>query len=253
MALIDLKKAGGLPLKLDGHKLVFGKGMGIAVPEARTYKRMEAVLKNPNVEAPPEFYYMYRDVHLKKDAAKIRANGLRYDITVLPAFSVGGEFNKTFGHCHPKVTGTDTWYPEVYEVLHGRAHFLQQNGPEFLVFDCRTGDKCVMLPGFAHVTVNPSDSETLVLANWVCPGFESDYSPIEAKRGAMYYETHHGFVPNKAYESAPHVRLASPKEFPEFGITKKPIYAEAVKNPKKFAWLVRPQGYGALFKKYRET
>src|SRR3989344_5983952 len=97
------------------------------------------------------------------ERAKIRANNLRYDITVLPPFRTGDEYNKTFGHYHPKIAVTDTWYPEVYEVLHGRAHYLLQNGSEFLVFDARPGDKCLMIPGFAHITVNPSLRETLVM------------------------------------------------------------------------------------------
>ena len=253
MAAIDLKKASGLPLKLSENRLVFGAGMSKIEADVRTAERMHSVMKNPAVEAPPEFYYMYRNVHLKKDAKKIMENNLRYDITVLPPFSVGGEFNKTFGHYHPKVKGTETWYPEVYEVLSGHAHYLLQNGKEFLVFDARAGDKCLMLPGFAHVTVNPSDSETLVMANWVYPGFESDYMPIERMRGAMYYETHHGFVPNKEYgEGIPHVRLITAREFSWFGLTEKPIYTEAMKAPKKFSWLVKPQDFSGQFEKYRE-
>jgi len=253
MAIIELKKASGLPLKLDGAKLIFGAGMGKIEADVRNRERMKSVLKNPAVESPPEFYYMYRNVHLRKDAKKIMENNLRYDVTILPPFSVGGEFNKTFGHYHPKVAGTDTWYPEVYEVLHGHAHYLLQKDDEFLVFDARAGDKCLMIPGFAHITVNPSEGETLVMANWVYPGFESDYVPIEKMRGAMYYETHHGFVPNKEYgHGIPHVKLIAPRAFPEFGLTKKPIYSEAMKNPKKFAWLARPQEFSSLFDRYRE-
>lgn len=251
---IDLRKASGLPLKLSlDNRLVLGKGMEKVAADVRTRERMQSVLKNPNVECPPDFYYMYRNVHLKKYSAKISEARIRYDITILPAFSVGGEHNKTFGHFHPKVPGTGTWYPEVYEVLHGRAHYLLQNDEEFLVYDARAGDKCVMLPGFAHVTVNPSDSETLVMANWVCPEFASDYTPIEEMAGMQYYETHHGFVPNNKYGNVPHVRLMGPHEFRELGLTNKPIYTEAMKAPKKFEWLWRPQDFTREFTRYRET
>ena len=253
MPLIDLSKSSGLPLKLDAeYKLLFGRGVENAKADARTRERMEAVLKNPAVEAPPEFYYMYRNIHLKKDTAKIDKSNLRYDITVLPPFNVGGEYNKTFGHYHPKVAGTDTWFPEVYEVLHGHAHYLLQNGEEFLVFDARRGDKCLMLPGFAHVTVNPSEREPLVMANWVFPGFESDYKPIEKMGGAQYFETHHGFVPNKKYSDIPHVKLIAPKIFPELGLSRRPLYTEGTANTKKFSWLFEPQNFSELFAKYRE-
>src|SRR3989344_2193761 len=216
MASIDLKSASGLPLKLAGGKLVLGKGAVGQPVDIRTGERMRAVLQSPDAEAPGEFYYMHRDVHMKKDEKKIRAANLRYDITILSPFAVGDEYNKTFGHYHPKVPGTGTWYPEVYEVLHGHAHYLLQNGDatEFLVYDARAGDKCVMLPGFGHITVNPSLKENLVMANWVYPGFSSDYGPIEAKRGAEWYETVSGFVPNTNYEKSNPVKIITARDFP---------------------------------------
>lgn len=253
MPLIDLRRASGLPLKLDGHKLVFGKGMKKVVPEARTRQRMMPVLKNPAANAPSEFYYMYRGVCLEKHRKKIRAAGLRYDITILPAFTVGDEYNKTFGHYHPLVKGTSTAFPEVYEVLRGRALYLLQNDSEFLVFDAREGYKCVMLPGFGHVTVNPSSlRETLVMANWVCPDFASDYGPIERHGGAQWLYTVKGFAENRKYGLVPGIKLLQPKNFPGLGLTSKPVYTEGVKNPKKLEWLTRPQEYLQLFEEYRK-
>ncbi|MFH1391514.1 MAG: glucose-6-phosphate isomerase family protein [Candidatus Diapherotrites archaeon] len=253
MNTVDLRKISGLPLKLRGNKLVFGKGMKKVVPEARTREMMLAVLKNPKSKAPKEFYDMYRDVCLEKDKGKINANNLRYDITILPAFNVGGEPNKTFGHYHPKVPKTKTYWPEIYEVLHGRAHYLLQNGKEFLVFDARPGDKCLMLPGFCHVTVNPSSKEPLVMANWVFPGFRSNYGPIEKLHGAQWYETTKGFVKNKKYKRISPIQLISSKSFSEFGYSNsKPMYSDAIKNPKKFEWLSKPQKYLGKFDEYRK-
>ncbi|MCR4368672.1 MAG: glucose-6-phosphate isomerase [archaeon] len=258
MATIDLEKISDLPIKLNKNSLEFGKRMKKVVPEARTHKRMLPVLKNPEEKAPEEFYYMYRDVAIESDRELIRKNNLRFDITILPPFLVGDEYNKTFGHYHPKVPGTflggATWWPEIYEVLHGRAHYLLQNGSEFLVFDARPGDKCVMLPGFGHITVNPSGKEALVMANWVFPGFASDYGPIEKLGGGQWFETTKGFVANKKYGEAPNVQLISPRDFEEFGFSNsRPMYADAIANPAKFEWLSKPQNYLELFKKYRET
>ncbi|VVB99822.1 Glucose-6-phosphate isomerase [uncultured archaeon] len=253
MKIIDLRKASGLPLKinLESSRLIFGKGMRKVAPEARTRKQMMPVLKEPAMRAPDEFYYMHRNVCLRKDAARIKAAGLRYDVTVLPPFTVGEEFNKTFGHRHPCVLGTKVCYPEVYEVLTGRAHFLLQSESEFIVFDAREGDKCVMLPGFGHVTVNPSPEETLVMANWVCPSFKSDYSEYEQHGGSQWFDTAKGFVENRKYVSQA-IRLMQPRVFPEFGLTKKPMYAECMHSPKRFEWLVRPQNYLHVFSQYRE-
>tara|TARA_Y100000310_G_scaffold229792_1_gene232225 strand:+ start:4316 stop:5080 length:765 start_codon:yes stop_codon:yes gene_type:complete len=253
MNITDLRKISGLPIKLKGNKLVFGKGMKKVVPEGRTRERMAAVLKNPKAKAPKEFYDMYRDVAMEKDRKKIMANNLRFDITILPAFNVGDEPNKTFGHYHPKVPKTKTWWPELYEILSGHAHYLLQNGSEFLVFDAKPGDKCLMLPGFAHVTVNPSSKEPLVMANWVYPGFKSNYGPIEKLQGAQWYETSKGFVKNKKYKKNPPVQLISSKSFPEFGYSNsRPMYPDAIKNPKKFEWLSKPQKYLKKFAEYRK-
>ena len=180
-------------------------------------------------------------------------NNLRYDITILPAFKVGDEFNKTLGHFHPKVPKTTTWFPEIYQVLSGNAHYLLQNEKEFLVYDARPGDKCVMLPGFGHVTVNPSEKETLVMANWVYPNFKSDYKPVVKKHGMEWFETDQGFEENKKYKTHAEMEIISPKRFPELGITEKPMYIEAMKNPKKFQWLVKPQEYLEGFKEYKKS
>lgn len=252
--MIDLKKSSGLPIKLKDNSLVFGPGMEKVEADIRTRKQMLAVLKNPDAPAPDDFYYMYRNVRMQKDEKKIAANNLRYDITVLPAFMSGDEYNKTFGHYHPKKQGTETWYPEVYEVLHGRAHYLLQdeNATRFCVYEARAGDKCVMMPGFGHITVNPSRSETLVMANWVYPGFKSLYDPIEEFGGAALFETEKGFIPNGNYARHMNIKLIFPKKFPEFGLTQRPIYTEGIKDPKKFNWLVNPEKYQGLFEKYLE-
>src|SRR3989344_2426713 len=117
MENLDLAKTSGLPLGLEESKLVFREGVEEVAPDVRTHERMLSVLKEPEEEAPSEFYYMYRNVCLENDRQKISENGLRYDITILPPFKVGSEFNKTFGHFHPKVPGMQSHYPEVYEVL----------------------------------------------------------------------------------------------------------------------------------------
>jgi len=38
-----------------------------------------------------------------------------------------------------------------------------------------------------------------------------------------------------------------------FGLTNKPMYLEAMKEPKKFEWLSKPWKYLNVFKKYRKA
>lgn len=242
----------GLNLKLENNKLVFGENVEKVEADIRTKERMMAVLKNPEMDCPEDFYYMYRNVHMKGDESWIQENKLRYDITILPAFKAGDEYNKTFGHYHPKVPNTETWYPEIYEVLHGEADYLQQNGEEFLHCKVKAGEKCVMLPGFGHITVN-AGSEALVMSNWVYPGFSSDYGPIEEKKGAEWFMTENGFVKNENYENSSEItEIKAVKSFSEFGVEEGPMYLSAKKEPGKFKWLSEPENFKELFKKYRE-
>src|SRR5690606_42153599 len=74
-----------------------------------------------------DVYYMFRDlVKNGSDLETIKAHHLRYDITIIPSGMLGSEYIKTVGHYHPRVPGTDTSYPEIYQVLEGSATYLLQ-------------------------------------------------------------------------------------------------------------------------------
>lgn len=86
-----------------------------------------------------DVYYMFRDL-AKSDSEleAIKAHHLRYDITVIPPAMLGSEYIKTVGHYHPRVPGTNAYYPEIYQVLEGSATYLLQkvkSGEEDFVLD----------------------------------------------------------------------------------------------------------------------
>lgn len=252
--MIELQKISGIPIKLDEKKniLIAGDEVKQVIPDVRTAKQMMPVLMQPNAKMPDCFYFMYRGICLKEHEELIRGHNLRYDITVVPGFDVGGEYVKTFGHSHPKKVGTDMAYPELYEVLHGTAHFCMQKSDgkkaeDFIVVSAKAGEKVVMLPDYAHVTINPG-REPLVLADWVSSVFSSVYKDIEKLRGVAYYETVNGFVKNKNYLQISKIRKIKPKEVPEFGITKRPGYTAGIENMERLSFLNNPE----LFKKVFE-
>ena len=212
-------------------------------PDIRTRRQMQGVLKNPRAKCPNEFYYMYRDSAVKYDCKIFHKHGLRYDITVLPAFKCMDEFNKTFGHFHSIVPKTKLTYPEVYEVLRGKAIYLLQNEFEFIAIRAKKGDKVLVPPGYGHVTVNNSPKETLVMANIMALASKSDYGNYKKRRGAAYYYTTSGFVKNKKYKKIPKIKFKKPTKNSEFGLTENTIYKEFLLHPKRFDWLVRPQKY----------
>src|SRR3989339_2132290 len=84
-------------------------------PDVRHLDDMREVLADKNYaknSPDTDLYFMYRGLETKSE--------LRYDETIVFAKMLGGEFNKTKGHCHIGA------YPEIYTVLKGQAIYLQQ-------------------------------------------------------------------------------------------------------------------------------
>lgn len=163
-------------------------------------------LKNAN-EA--ELYYMYRGLKKK--------NGLRYDITIIPAKMLGREFVKTKGHEHLGKRG------EVYLVLKGEAIYLMQKriqGRKTMVKDvyavrAKKGDVIAIPPHYGHVTINPTNRE-LKMANWVSEKCCSDYQLYEKMGGACYFYTKNGWQKNPRYKKVPKLKIKKPlKKIPE--------------------------------------
>lgn len=202
----------------------------------------------------PELYYMYRDLSLSRnDALIIKEHGLRYDITVIPPFMLGCEFVKTAGHYHPLVAGTDSTFPEVYEVLDGEAHYIMQrpenNGgvmTDVVLVIAKQGDKVIIPPGYGHLTVNASN-KVLKMANWVARDFDSIYSPIKEKGGGAYFFLKDRIVNNPGYDSVPELRVARPSNIKEVGFVKNREMYGLVRDMEKLKFLTDPREYGWLF------
>ncbi len=195
-------------------------------------------------------YYMFRDVYYsRQDREKILEKNLRYDITVIPPNSIGGEYIKTYGHYHPEVE-KGLSYTEVYEVLEGTALYLLQKEEndevtDVVVVEASQGDKVLIPPNYGHVTINPSN-KLLKMANWVHRGFDSDYKPFEKRRGASYYFTHDGWIKNEAYSEAPSLRFAQPNS-KSLGLKRSEEMYKLVKNLNKLEFLWKPSQHKQLF------
>lgn len=180
-------------------------------PDIRYLDDMREVLadkdfakNSPNVE----LYYMYRGLEEK--------GVLRYDITTVPAKMLGNEFTKTKGHYHQGA------YPEVYMVLEGTAIYLMQKRKEngeiedAYFVEAHAGDVAVIPPFYGHITINPSATENLKMANWVSKNCMSDYSLYVENQGACYYYTTQGWIKNETYKNIPDLRQEQPtKSLPE--------------------------------------
>ena len=201
-----------------------------------------------------EMYYMFRDLYKNdSDHGIIKANHLRYDITIIPPNMLGNEYVKTVGHFHPEVPGTNITYPELYQVLEGHATYLLQRMEGGRVMDlvevkAGPGDCVIIPPGYGHVTINNSD-EVLKMANWVCSDFSSIYGPIKELGGEECYLLKTGFVKNPHYHQVPHLRSMKPMKASELGLKDGEEIYGLINDIDRLRFLTTPQKFGELFKK----
>ncbi len=214
-------------------------------PALRIIGKMRQVIAFPEKECNLSYdaptYFMYRGIE--------KFGHIRYDITRIPSLDLCGEHNKTFGHEHPKSPKGAKW-PEVYEVLEGKAHFLLQKVSQLgvedaLLVDGKKGDCLLIPPGYGHVTINPGKTE-LVLANLVSETFSSDYSKFAQRRGACFYETiKDKLIKNPNYGEGFNIRKMDASKFCSsfgcFAPFKGKSLLEAAKNYENIEFLQKPE------------
>jgi glucose-6-phosphate isomerase, archaeal len=157
-------------------------------PDIRTCEEIRSVLADTGCTCEGPLYEMFRDVAVSDDDRSwLQKHHLRYDVTRIPGRIICGELVKTKGHYHPSSPDGSS-YPEIYEVLEGRALYLIQKRDmsDIRLVHAKAGDLIPIPPGYGHVTINPQKSP-LLMANLVSMDFSSDYRPYEEMRGAAYY------------------------------------------------------------------
>jgi len=228
-------------LRVRNHQLIFKKEIRLEDESIRDLEEMKEVLyDNSNLDFNCTLYRMYRGVYLEKDENNFQ--NIRHDLTLITPGIINHEFIKTYGHYHPKVK--DKSFPEVYQVIRGKALFLLQNETAKEIFFVFAQEpEIVIIPcNFGHITINIS-KEDLVLANLVDRHFQSLYKPITAKKGGCFYILEDNplkWVPNQRYKNINQPKLARPKAlFPE----KTYIYDLYKNNPTQFHWLNEPHQF----------
>ncbi|MBI4018037.1 MAG: glucose-6-phosphate isomerase [Candidatus Aenigmarchaeota archaeon] len=252
--MIDMEKHSGLPIKLDGVRIVLGSGVAVEKTSQRTLDEMKPFLMDDNAKFPKKTaYYMYRNVGFPKDRQMFSKNKLRFDLTVLENGLIGREFARTIGHYHPFKPGTAVRYPEIYEIVTGEAMFMmQETGSDenrvksVLAVSAGQGDKVLMPPGFGHVTVNVGKTP-LVTANIVSDEFGSVYTAYRENHGPAYYVVEDQgkpvFLRNESYGRVPAPQLTEPRQ--SFRGT---LYAAASRDISKFSFLHSPEKFADAMK-----
>lgn len=224
----------------DGHEIE---------SSVRQLSEMKDVIFNKNFindkNKDDILYYMFRAAGQYKNDTIFQAHNMRYDVTVVMPYDLGGEFNKTLGHYHPicnKEEGLS--YPELYEVISGDALYLLQKYENDGSYDvklirARKGDKVIMEPNYGHITMNLG-KKPLVMANLVNSTFKSNYDPIkEMGGGALFVTNKKKIIYNTNYKEVSVKELDAPKL--DFLNPDKSIYDEYIANPEHFIFLNRPE------------
>lgn len=254
------------PLNLEyKNKKLFLNDIEIK-PNVRTLKEMKKVLldeKFVNENNENEItYLMFRDLKREEDRKLFEEKSLRYDVTIIFPKMLGREFNKTFGHIHP-IAENNLSYPEVYEVLKGKALFILQEFENervkkvFLVFG-KKGEKILIPPNFGHVSINIGKKD-LILSNLVSNKFHSNYEIYEKKRGAAVYVLSNEqiypydnilsslvlpikipikIIKNPNYSETFEVEVIRPKKL--FKFPKENLYKSFIENPDFYNFLNNP-------------
>lgn len=252
--MLDLTTRAGLPLALDGERLILGDDVLVEEFKTRARGELEPVAREPEGCAPPEQvqYWMWNGVARSADAARWSASPVRYELTLLSFQPVGGEKSKTLGHIHnaSRPDPSALSFAEAFEVLHGTAHFL------FYTFDAvgvrarfcgwseaGAGGQLVCPPNLYHLTIN-AGHEPLLFADLIARRAVARYDQVKRTRGAPYYELATGdWVRNERFQDAAPLVSFAPPRLNE----RQPLYTASFDHASAFEWLDQPEVFYRQF------
>lgn len=234
----------GNSLYLDGKKLAFSY---------RKLSEMRGVLRDSNAvnenNKDDQVYFMFREVCVGMDREVFEKHGVRYDVTIIPDYNLGSEFNKTLGHYHPDAEAGLS-YTEVYEVIDGDALILLQRQLDYGNVDvklahAKAGDKVLIMPNYGHITINVG-RRPLVMANLVSSRFNPNYKLIEDMHGGAIYALSEGsYVINRNYKRLSIMDAYPQPELEQISGTAS-LYDTFINAPEDFDFLNKPSILGQL-------
>lgn len=188
-------------------------------------------------------YFTCGRVALEKDRSLFYENHVAYEYTVIPAKSVRGECNKTYGHIHGVHPKTGKRRLEAFEILNGTGGFQLFKEREAGVFDClcillEKGDRMVVPSDYFHLSFNDSKTEPFIFADLIKDDVETVYSYVKEKNGApyrvFYGENTCRFQLNEHWKDCTaYLQVYKAKEIPcSSPLTENSLYAAFVREPK---------------------
>lgn len=259
--MIDISRQCGLDIKLDdeSYKFIMAPSLLGGETDTRKLEELRDVLYEKDISEPKKLYTLFNDMGEPETRKFLSRHGLRYDLGIMPPIKIGCEYIKTIGHYHGVGVANKIPFAEVYEVVHGTAHFVLQKQDirndkvlsDIFWVEASEGDRLIMPPEYAHVTINPGP-EVLVLSNLAATACRLSYERIVRMGGMGYFNIEENgksvFVENSNHESLSPIRKVSLDKFENFDIdASKAIYLTAKSNPEKFRFITEPQGFERIF------
>lgn len=188
------------------------------------------IIKQPNLnkfsEPGKKLYFGNNGVYWKELINNVTSKNLVPDITILPPYMVGEEFNRTEGHEHLSKL------PEVYENIYGENIFLlfKLNNNKIDIDDiiavfAKPGDHVVFPPDYQHISINIGNTH-FIMTDWNSKNANSNFMFIKKHNGAPYWvikgKKGPEFKKNPRYKGiVPKIRKLKPvNEIKEFGFKK---------------------------------
>ncbi|MBI3627300.1 MAG: hypothetical protein HY220_00935 [Candidatus Sungbacteria bacterium] len=257
----DLKTISGLPLGFEAGTLVIPHELRVGEMTEKKVVDLAPFFVDAISSDIDPVYRVWRDIE-PMDKELSFSQTMRYDITLIESGSYRlpndeREFFRTAGHYH-QVDKNGIGYPEIYEVLSGRGHWLIQKAggnhdeiEEAYLVEAGPGEKILVPPGFGHITIN-TESEPLIEANCVADLFQSDYSKYKKLHGGCYRFLA-GQNPamieierNPNYSSIPELKKLVPRKDWFHGYFE-PLWNVFVGHPTDLQFLVTPETYRPQF------
>ena len=223
-------------------------------------KAMFGIIADGSYKKEDEPYYdFYKAIGRKSEKSKFSDVNLRYDSTVILNGDANGEYKKTAGHFHYEITGESISYPELYQVIKGKALFVMQKVADFrkdgrmlvkdaVIAEVNAGEAIVIPPDYGHCSINIG-GEDMVFINLVSCDSHNYYDSVKKSNGMCCYamktpDGGYSIQKNARYDFDCNPRVVVPADSAALGIRKDvPIYTAFLENPGKFVYLNAPEKF----------
>jgi len=252
--MINLQDTSGLPLLLNTQDNSLQPAGEITFDKRDRIKleNLKPVLLNKTLRYPIDIYSEYGDICIPDDQKCFKKSKLHYSIILLPPGLLGIEYNKTHIFS-PDQDQNDI--SVIVDIIYGKGSILIQRVKEKGEYDfdtevdfvahskIRKGNRVVVPQNYMYTFINPSNYPLIIARLYEDDG-KIDYRSMRKEHGMSYYlirkNARQEIVRNPHYKEVPPLKKFHKKKYlRKYSCSsKKPIYTQFMKKPKKFCKLL---------------